>query len=262
MTVFLPLSKFSAKILATEYGGQSPITPGRADWLSDILRINRSDTRFTPEEEAIIQSGLMIQVPPPVAQLVEAQSLRIGIVIHRLHLENLSRHMAACAIRCPGKGHATAAMRDYYQMYGLDDDDFSPESAYREYSRFSKKFLSKPATNIAADVRPKSRVWQQADTSVQRINHEQLDRICAYLDERFAEARIRRVQILSQHAHMYIYAVRGGRDVAAIARRFKRHRANVYRALAHIRHRLKNDERVAKAMRPLLNPSFVLPPPD
>lgn len=261
MTILLPLSTFSAKILSTEYAGADPIAPGRADWLSDIIRIDRSRTQFTADDEAVVQSAVQINVPDWLAQHIERQGLRIGVVVHRLHLENLSRHMAACAMRYPGKGLAMAALRDFYAHYGLSDDDFSQESAYREYSRFSKKFLAKGATNNSRRVLPQSRIWQHPDPTVERINHAELDALCQELDERLARVRIRRVTVLSRHAHMYIYAVRGGRDIASICRRFKKHRAAVYRALAHIRERMKRDRKFARALKPLLDPAFVLPTP-
>ena len=45
-TVSLKISRFSRKIIIAEYGYAEPVVPGRADWLSDQLRIDRSDTRF------------------------------------------------------------------------------------------------------------------------------------------------------------------------------------------------------------------------
>lgn len=260
--MFLPLSSFSAKILATEYGGIQPIIPGRADWLSDVIRIDRTTTRFTTEEEAVVKSGLDIKVPNPLAAQIENQGLRLGVVIHRLHLENLCRHMAACAMRFPGKGYAMSSLRDFYNYYDISDDDFSLESAYREYSRFRKKFLANPATNKNRRVLPKSRVWRHRDNDVENINQVGLDALCRVLDQRLEAARIRRRDVLARHAYIYIYAVRGGRDIGEIKRRFKKHRSNVYRAIAHIRQRLKTDKRFARALMPLLDPSFVLPVPE
>ncbi len=261
MVIFLPLSSFSEKILRTEYEGFQPISPGRADWLADVIRIDRTTTRFTPEEEAVVKSGLEIKVPAQLAAQIQAQGLRLGVVIHRLHLEQLSRHMHACSLRFPGKGLAMSALRDFYAQYSLSDDDFSQESAYREYSRFRKKFLANSATNISRTVRPQSRIWQYRDNSVEAINQAALDELCRALDARLEAARIRRREILARHGYIYIYAVRGGRDIGEIKRKFKKHRANIYRALAHIRHRIKTDRKFARAILPLLDPSYVLPPP-
>lgn len=260
MLIVVPLTPMSAKILATEYG-RSPITPGRADWLSDVLRIDRSSTRFTPEEEAAVSSGVLLNVSPKVASQIERQGKRLGVVIHRLHLENLSRHMAACSMRFPTKGLAMVALRDFYDYYGLSDDDFSQESAYREYSRFRKKFLANSATNSRHRVRPESRIWQQRDNQVEHINQAGLDVLCRVLDDRLRQARIRRREVLARHAYIYIYAVRGGRDIAEISRRFKKHRANVYRAISHIQGKMKSDARFARILGPILSPAFVLPAP-
>lgn len=261
MVIFLPLSSFSAKIILTEYGTTQPITPGRADWLSDIIRIDRSSTRFTAEEESVIVTGLQMSVPDSLAEQIKSQGLRLGIVIHRLHIENLSRHMAACAMRFPSKGLAMAALRDFYDHYNISDDDFALESAYREYSRFRKKFLANPATNKTHRVLPESRVWQHRDNTVENINQVGLDALCRVLDTRLVNARIRRHKVLARQAYIYIYAVRGGRDIAEISRRFKVHRANVYRAIQRIRLRLKSDRVFQKAIGPLLDTSFVLPAP-
>jgi hypothetical protein len=259
MVIFLPLSSFSAKIILTEYGSKQPITPGRADWLSDVIRIDRSQTRFTLEEESVIGSGIQVKVPGLIAEQIKSQGLRLGIVIHRLHLENLSRHMVACAMRFPSKGLAMSALRDFYTHYGISDDDFSLESAYREYSRFRKKFFANPATNKTARVLSDSRIWQRRDNTVNHINHEGLDALCRILDTRLESSRIRRHKVLARQAYIFIYAVRGGRDIGEISRRFKVHRANVYRAIARIKSRLRQDRHFSRVLSPIIDPLFVLP---
>jgi len=268
MTVFVPLSSLSAKILSKEYGLHQPISPSRSDWLMDILHIDRTGTRFRQEEEQVLTTGMLVNVPKPLALRVEGQGLGLGIVIHRLHLETISRHMWSCS-KCyipssresVGNGNAMAGLRYFYDHYGLDDSDFDQGSMYREHSRFSKKFLAKSAKKIAVDVRADSRIWRRPDNAVERINHDNLDRICALLDMRLASSRLRRLTVITKHAHMYIYAVRGGRDIAAIGRRFKLHNATVYRAIANVRVRIRKDERFRAAILPLLDPMFVLPPP-
>lgn len=259
-TVYLPLSSFSRKILLTEYGFEDPVTPGRADWLSDMLRIDRSDTRFADSVTQQLTSGLHLQVSAALADRIVHQGVAIGAVIHRHHIEQLTRHMLASSM---GITNAKASMQAFYEYYGLDDDDVAQESVYREYNRFKRVFFrAKRATTAkksAVPVRPNSQVWQGFSGIESRISNADLEALCRHLDERLAASRIRRVQRLSEWSRMYIYAVRGGRPPHAIARRFRKHLATVYRAQGYVRLRIRRDRRFAAAILPLLDDSFVLP---
>lgn len=261
-TVLLPLSSFSRKILLAEYGGTEPIEPGRADWLSDVLRVDRSDTRFPARAIDALNSSLMLVTTPAVADHISAQGKCLGVVLHRHHIEMLTRAMLAVAT---AGGAAKTAMQTFFDTYDLDDDDLSQESAYREYQRFRRNFFKKMQAKAAKKSRPDvlrdSRIWQGSGAETGACTNTELDALCAVASARIRAARIRRIQRISFQAHLYIYAVRGGRDVAAIARRFRRHKANVYRALATVRRRLRHDRRFAEAILPLLDAGAVLPGP-
>lgn len=261
-TVHLPISTFSRKILLTEYAGAVPITPGRADWLSDMLRIDRSDTRFPEVVTALMSEVLPINVSAKLADRILQHGPRIGAVIHRHHMEQLTRHMLASSM---GIANAKAAMQAFYDHYGIDDDDVSQESVYREFSRFKRTFFSKksviPAKKSTDRVRRNSQLWHGMSGHENRLPNAELDAICNYLDEQLAAARIRRRERLCAHAHIYLYSVRGGRSAAVIAKRFKKHPATVYRAMGYIRARIRRDRRFAQAIMPILDPSFVLPAP-
>lgn len=259
MLIVLPLTSLSAKIIHAEYGHAQVINPGRADWLTDVLHIDRVGARFTESEMAQVQSGLLLNVPHALGQRIQLHGHQLGAIIHRLHIEQIARHMLSCAVIKPLS--ATAALQWYYDHYQLSDDDLNTESMYREYSRFKKKMLAKNAKKTQPNVRPDSRVWQTDKQAAVKLNFETLDRFCSVLDQALIAARIRRRKVIGLHAHMYIYAVKGNRDISTIARRFKRHPANVYRALAHVRKRMKADERFSQAIKAVISPDFVLPPP-
>lgn len=259
-TVLLPVSSFSRKILLTEYAGDLPIAPGRADWLSDMLRVDRTDTRFPSNIVAQMCDELPLSVPAPLADRIARDGQRIGAVIHRHHVEQLTRFMLASSM---GVANAKSAMQAFYAHYGLDDDDVSQESVYREFSRFKRTFFrQKPATTAkkSADSVPRnSQLWRGISALDTRIDNATLDALCSHLDDCLAAARIRRRQRLSEWAHMYIYAHRGGRTPDAIAKRFGKHRATVYRAATYVRMRIRRDRRFAKAILPILDDAFVLP---
>lgn len=258
-TVYLPLSSLSRKILVAEYGHE-PIVPGRADWLSDVLRVDRRDTQFQARALSAIQTGVLISVSPGLADQIARQCDRLGVVLHRLHIEMLTRIMLAAS----NSGNAAkTAMQTFYETYNLDDDDLSQESAYREYQRFRRAFFEKKSANSAKKNRhfvlPDSRIWQGTRPEKKTLTNAQLDALCCILDERLQSARIRRLRRLTLQAHLYIYAVLGRRNYQALARKFQRHPANVYRAMNTVRRRIRQDERFAAAILPILNGSIVLP---
>lgn len=258
MLILLPLTPLSAKIIHAEYGLAQVVSPGRADWLTDVIHINRVGARFTDTELAQVSDSLLLNVPPSVGNMIKDGGQRIGAIIHRLHLEQISRHMFACAT---GARNATAALQWYYDHYNLSDTELNTESMYREYSRFKKKLLTNSAKKSGHNVRHDSRHWQVQNKAPEQLNFDTLDRICNLLDQQLAAARIRRRKIIGLHAHIYIYSVKGNRDISTIARRFKRHPANIYRAMAHVRKRMRDDERFARAIKPILAADFVLPTP-
>lgn len=259
-TVHLPLSAFSRKILLAEYGGAEPLEPGRADWLSDMLRIDRRDSGFQQRAVDALRTSLAINLPHALAEKVLEQGERIGVVIHRQHIEMLTRAMLAAAT---AGGQAKTAMLDFYNTYGIDDDDLEADTLYREYQRFRKKILrniaAKSAKKTAGVVLRDSRISQATETRRRRWNQEELDAVCALVEPRLCSARIRYRKRITFATHLYIYSALGGRDVPTIARRFRRHIANVYRALANVRARMRRDLKYARAIRPLLDPVGVLP---
>lgn len=261
-TVFLPLSRFSRKIILAEYGTAEPVVPGRADWLSDQLRIDRRDTRFPDNALAALSATVLLEVPASLADRIAIDGQRTGAVLHRLHIEQLTRHMLSAVIM---GGEAKLAMRAFYDMYRIDDDDLDEQSVYREYGRFSRKFFqkisAKSVTKSGNAVRPDCRIWQGVSLPVPRITNAALDAICDLLDERLRECRIRRLTRLTRQAHIFIYCVRGQRTPTKAAERFKVSRRSVYRALRAVRHRMRDNKRFAQVILPLTDLAFVLPAP-
>lgn len=261
-TVILPVSSFSRKIIISEYGAIEPVVPGRADWLSDQLRIDRTDTRFPEAALGMLQKEIALEVGPTLADRIARDGQRIGVVLHRLHMEQLTRHMLSAAIM--GK-EAKKAMRAFYDLYSIDDDDLDEQSVYREYGRFSRRYFekisAKSVTKSQDRVRPDCRIWQGVSLPVPRISNIALDAICDLLDQRLAECRIRRLHRLSRQAYIFIYCVRGQRSPAKAAERFKTSPRSVYRALRAVRNRIRDNKRFAAAILPLTDLAFVLPVP-
>lgn len=261
-TVFLPTSSFSRKILLVEYGGVEPVVPGRADWLSDQLRIDRSDTGFSTNLLATLTTGLLVEVPAHVADRISLQGTRTGAVLHRLHIEMLTRHMISSVMMgCEAK----KAMRNFYDTYGLDDDDLDEQSVYREYGRFSRNFFAKieakSGTKSHNAVRPESRIWQGVFAEKDRPSNTHINTLCEAFDTRLRACRIRRVKRLTKQAHIYIWSKRGNRRWDEIGKRFGIQRSSVYRALKSVRKRIREDKAFSRAILPLLDPAFVLPAP-
>lgn len=261
-TVFLPVSTFSRKILLSEYGGAEPVVPGRADWLSDQLRIDRSDTGFSAAALSALSTGILIEAPARLADRIARDGQRIGIVIHRLHIEQLTKHMLSAALMGV---EAKRAMRTFYELYRLDDDDLDEQSVYREYGRFRSNFFrkisAKSGTKSPDDVRPESRIWQGISGESERVSNAVLAALCEILTDRLHLCRIRRLKRLTKQAHIYIWARRGRRRWDDIGKRFGCRRSSVYRALKSVRARIREDKRFARAILPLLDASFVLPAP-
>lgn len=261
-TVLLPTSTFSRKIILGEHGASEPVVPGRADWLSDALRIDRSDTGFSPALLATLRAGVLLDVPASLAARIARDGQRIGAVLHRNHIEILTRHMLSAAIM---GGEAKKAMRKFYELYGLDDDDLDEQSLYREYGRFSKRFfekiMSKSGTKSAGVVLQKSRISQGNAPALSLISNANLDALCSVFDGRLKRCRIRYKSRLEKQSHIYLWVRRGGRKLEAITRRFGTKRSGMYRALKAVRKRIRDDKRFARAILPLLDPAFVLPAP-
>lgn len=254
------VSPFSRKILLAENGGTMPVAPAKADWLSDVLRIDRRDTNFRLLYIEALTTEIQLEVPERLAAQLHAQGDRIGVVLHRLHLEQLSRHMISARLM---QAEVKKALRQFYDYYDISEDDFSEESAYREYQRFRRLFFRENAAKSATKTQPvvtrKSRIWQPEIPESQRPTLTHLRALISHFADLVAEQRYRRHYRLMRQAACYIYTVRGGLSNEKVCKHTGRHRASVFRALAAVRKRMKKDKEFARMLHLVCDESFVLP---
>lgn len=262
VTVQIRVSPFSRKILLTEFGGAEPVRPAKADWLADVLHIDRRHTNFRQRYFDALTTTIHIDLVDAAAERLRYQGNRLGVVLHRLHIEQLSRHMVAAKLI---GSEAKEAMLIFYQHYGLDDDDFSMDSAYREYQRFQRTFFREKHTKSAKKSAPVvlrfSRILQGEHVASERPTIGYLNALSEYLEQELSRQPYRSRLRMLQQAVCYIYCVRGSMKPTEVARRTKRHLANVYKAIRATRRRMKKDVAFARLVREICSESFVLPAP-
>lgn len=132
--VSLPLSSFSKKIILADYG-HAPIQLGKGDDLLYLLCCRRPQGKDDPVSVRL-SDRLDFLVSEQVAKCVKARTT--GWVLHQMHLHRLCTHVQSVIL---AGGTAEGAIESFYQVYGLGDDDFSFESAYKRWQRFQQKRL-------------------------------------------------------------------------------------------------------------------------
>lgn len=173
-----------------------------------------------------------------------------GILIHRLHLDQMMRHVWTCSL---GKIPATAAIKSFFDIYDLCDDDYSIESAYRSWQRFrtdfdkvfSEKSVQKAANHVRAVGRP-------ADSVKTKLSDTELDDMAREICTRLRFSRPNTPAYLFRQVMMHVYSTVGGRSTEYIARRFGRSIRRVNVGKRRIEGYLAYDEGFALCFRPIL----------
>jgi len=126
----------SKRILLAEHGGIEPIIIRQHDVLFGMLTLKRFKPRSTMLQiSQTLTATVSILLDEDIARHTISESYHIGFYLFKLHKETLCRYVQACTLN---GGQAMDALRQYYWLQGITEDDYQEESAWKAWMRWSK----------------------------------------------------------------------------------------------------------------------------
>lgn len=141
LQVEIPCHPMSRAILQCEYGNE-PIQLAEHDihWEIIATRVTNDDLRNKTQLTAYIQ----LQTNDRLAAHLARYGIIAGLRLYKFHKHLLCRY-ADAQVRVKGKGHARPAIQEFLNLYGVEEDAYSLESAYKLYQRFGWEIRRKNA---------------------------------------------------------------------------------------------------------------------
>jgi hypothetical protein len=129
-------------ILLSEHGGIEPIIIRQHDVLFGMLTLKRFKPRSTMLQIShTLTATISILLDEDIARHAISESYHVGFYLFKLHKETMCRYIQASALN--GRP-SMDAIRQYYFLQGITEDDYQEESAWKAWMRWSKSRRKKP----------------------------------------------------------------------------------------------------------------------
>ncbi|MEO7175587.1 MAG: hypothetical protein ABI002_07335, partial [Saprospiraceae bacterium] len=140
VTIQIPVSTFSRKIILAKYQEPVKLSPSKLLHQQLSIVMERPYTNIT-RLRGMLNDTLAFEVENKKAPLLLKRGWQIGNHLHSYHVEFMLNHIQAktmCGIP------ALTAMKAFYDLFEIDEDDFQMDSAYKRWQRFleEEKHLS------------------------------------------------------------------------------------------------------------------------
>ena len=238
--VSVPVTKFSRKILLREHGTE-PIHVKRSHPLWVYLRPHAEgdhagSSHITAERSTIIN----IEVSYSLRETLRKNLNDAGLALHKSHVEWMLRFTWANTVNGVP---ALRALKSFYELYNLDDDDYDLGSAFRMWQRFKnwvdEKFDGKAVNFHRVDVLSFCR---PGDDYGNPWTDDQLEQIADLVCQRLAAYERVPEYLLTQVA-IWVFHKVGERRADEIAVKFGKSWSRVYAAIRKVRDNRKNYDR-------------------
>jgi len=188
MLVSIPVHNLSRRILIAE-NKTEPIQVGKHDTLFVILSSLRGERIPITRAVEVLHAEVTFDLHPRLARYVAAKPYSIGFAILKYHKEIIHQHVASVLDYNP-KASAWAVLKDYLDHFGINEDDYPMETAYKNWQRFGWNFQKKngqkrshlrrkTAVNIGKVATPKKHYYQGPRPCTPVMEAPELDAIAA-----------------------------------------------------------------------------------
>lgn len=211
--VSIPVHPLSFKVLLAHYG-QQPFILENHDPLFDLLSGSR--VRSTSRRAAsVLTVDASFLVCDELARHMSTHAHEIGVKLLRHHKHLLCQY-AVAHLRAQGKGVARTAIADWLAMYGITEDEYGLDSAYKLWQRFgwniaekNGQFVGQMRRKSAGHLSNKTRRRANAVLAQKPLTLRYRDIECELALSRFLSAwasTFRRTpKVLPRHARVYVY---------------------------------------------------------
>jgi hypothetical protein len=254
----LPLTRFSAKILLHERGSQPLRIAPRGDSLAPSLLSASMRLVELPEHTVSIE----FDVPEAFRLHIQPRVLGCAAALHALHKEQMLRFAWAMSL---AGWEVKKALAYYMALHRVDEEDYPMENALRAWQRFNQEkkalFSKKSVRSLALSVLKTGRDKMDGLTKPPELPilyaNEKLDALFALVKPKIAAAWKNVPEHVLLQVHIYIYAVRGGRNYKRLQERFKRSERRLRNAKRRVQGYLDTDPNFRAAMYEVFLPSVL-----
>lgn len=160
LTVTIPCHPLSRAIMLSEHGAE-PIVLDSHDILFEII-----NSRITPDDlrqKTQLTNFLELHINDRLAAHLSTYGHIAGARLYKFHKHLLCRY-ADAQVRVKGKGHARPAIQEFLNLYQVDEDQYSLETAYKLFQRFNWEIQKKNPHFLAQMRRKPGEVLSKKNT--------------------------------------------------------------------------------------------------
>lgn len=257
-TLTLPLSSFSAKILLKERGAL-PIVLGRR---GDPLVPHLMSASRTADELDTSAIAIDFDMPEVFRLHVRERMLGCCAALHAHHKEQMLRFAWAMSL---AGWEVSKALRYFMDLHALDEEDYPFENALRAWQRFSATrkdlFQKKSVRAVALTVLKTGRLKLEGLTKPPELpilySAEKLDTLFGLVKPKIKALRPAYPDHVLLQVHIFIYAVRGGRNYKKLQQRFRRSERRIREAKRRVQGYMDTDPNFKAAMYEVFLPSVL-----
>jgi len=212
--IILPVHPITRAIILHETGRMEPVVLRNHDPIFGLFTVRRiRPNRISRQVSDTLSANITVRVDDAIARHCIEHASAIGITLYRLHKDTMCRYVQAALLNGTP---ALYALRQFYHIHGITEDDYMEESAWKAWMRWSKTrekkrhFFARSTGNVSPalckkrDTRATAIKPQQQNTwTLSEINIElAAARFLSAYSHTFRHTPSR----LSKHIRIYLYS--------------------------------------------------------
>lgn len=240
--ISIPVHPLTRRVLLAEYGCEPIVFPNQ-DFTFNLLRADHIRDRAQQHGFKLTET-IEVCIDDATARHIKHHERAVGLRLFRFHQQLICRH-ADSAFRIQGKGNIKAAIEAWLSAYGVDEDEYAVETAYKLWQRWSwkieeknKQFFSRRRGTTPSVLAKKNRLRATSTASRFPLNATLKEIEAELAANRFVE-NLRKCmrgahKKLPVHARAYYYVKYSGLNHRQAAKRLSVCKATVTYAIASL----------------------------
>lgn len=252
LQVTIPVHPLTRRILLSEYGAE-PLRIDASDMVFTIMSALRGERCRDSTARAMLSTTITLQLSARLARQVETHKWSAGLALLKYHKDIMNRY-AHAHMMC-GRP-AWGALQAFLATYGVTEDEYGLDTAYKNWQRFGWFFDGKNG-DFRIQRRRKAGVNVATLPTARKNNRITMD--AAALDALAASCLTELQTVLKdlpprlgEWLRYYIYVEVGGHSKRTAARALRLQVHTVYRGVCHIRRRRQESATFERVLAPML----------
>lgn len=229
--LLLPVHPFSRRILLKEYGGVEPLGIRPNDILFSMLSVARlRDRNNAVRMRELLKAEVTFELDNAIATHIALRCDQVGLHLFKWHKDQLCRYVDVCLRR--GGITAAGAIREFYDMHNIGEDDFAFDSAWKMWQRHNAE-SRKGNPVFSGRIRGTTPVVFSKKTGRPRavplpVSDDTIEACAARLADVITGCLRQSPKALLKHTRCYLYLYYARRDHRSVAARLRMPVSSVY----------------------------------